>query len=82
MRIYSLSSQVSLLRSKRASNSAFMTSQARRSPLSPAPEGRGEHFSFSWSLVIEATVKRVTRLRKLKTGVGRPLDSTPSTVCL
>ena len=76
--MYSLSSQLSLLRSKSASNSALMTSAARFRPRSPAPEGRGEHLSLSLSLVMEATVKSVTRLRKLNCGVGRPLDSTPS----
>ena len=76
--MYSLSSQGSLFRSKRASNSALMTSAARLRPRSPAPEGRGEHLSWSLSLVMDATVKSVTRLRKLNCGVGSPLLSTPS----
>ena len=64
--------------SKSASNSAFTTSAARMSLPEPEAASTGVARSFIRSEVMLATVKSVTRLRKLKTGVGRPFDSTPS----
>ena len=63
------------LRSNISSNCAFTASAARRAPAVPSS---GEASSLMLSDVQEATVKSVTRLRKLNTGVGSPLDSTPS----
>ena len=67
-----------MLRSKSSSNCAFTTSAARISRPLPETESTGVARSFILSEVMLATVKSVTRLRKLKTGVGRPFDSTPS----
>ena len=63
------------LRSNISSNCAFTASAALRAALPPPA---GEAVSLMLSEVQEATVKSVTLFRKLKTGVGSPLDSTPS----